>query len=257
MLKHIIMRNKWRIARVLLDDPYLSQYVPDTVWFSSKGLIKKLKRHKHIYIKPNDGLKGEGIIRVKSLSDQKYEVSYGKKVKKLNFPDMIDRVREQISGKGDFLIQKGIELATYDKRPFDIRLLLVKDLGRWHLTMITAKVAAYKNAIVTNVSYNKKLRSTDDLEFPISKVLYESDQRFNPFATFRELMDVSYQIANTLGRQFPFGILGLDLAVDKKGNIWFIEANTSPAIKPMRKTNDRKWYRIVREAQKNIEIIEP
>ncbi|MEW9669842.1 YheC/YheD family protein [Ammoniphilus sp. 3BR4] len=257
MQKHMIIRNKIRIARSLMKDPSLSKFVPDTVPFSVKKLVRMLKKHKVIYLKPNDGLKGKGIIRVKTVSDRKYEVSYGKKVRIHKFDAMVNKVIQQIGPREDYLIQQGINLATYKDRPYDIRLLLVKHLNRWHLTMISAKVAAVKNAVVTNVSFNRKWLPLEELQHSIYKVLDENDQKVRPMATLREMIDLSYQIANKLGNRFPFYMLGLDLAIDKKGKIWFIEANTSPAIKPMKQVNDRKSYLIVREALKNIEIVNP
>lgn len=257
MQKHMIIRNKMKIARVLKKDPYLSQFVPDTVSFSVKKLVKMLKMHRVIYLKPNDGLKGKGIIRVRAVSDKRYEVSYGKKVRIHRFDAMVKKVIRQIGTRDDYLIQQGIHLATYHDRPYDIRLLLVKHLNRWHLTMISAKVAAVKDAIVTNVSFNRKWLPLDELQHSIYEVLDHGGKKARPMAVLRELIDLSYQIANKLGQRFPFYMLGLDLAIDKNGKIWFIEANTSPAIKPMKQVNDRKSFKTVKEALKHIEIVNP
>ncbi|WP_164985088.1 YheC/YheD family protein [Ammoniphilus sp. CFH 90114] len=254
MLKHKVIRNKMRIARVLMKDPYLSSFIPETAWFSIKELERMLKKYKVAYVKPNKGLQGEGIIRIKSLPNKKFEISYSKKTKIKKFDSMVNKVIKLLDKRRDYLIQQGLDLATYENRPYDFRFLLVKHLDRWHLTMSSAKVAAMKDSIVTNVTYNSRWLPPDELQHSIYKVLNESDQTINPMATLRELMDLSYQIANTLGGQFPFYMLGLDLAVDKNGSIWFFEANTSPAIKPMKKVNDPKWFAIVKTALKDIEI---
>jgi D-alanine-D-alanine ligase-like ATP-grasp enzyme len=73
-------------------------------------------------------------------------------------------------------------------------------------------------------------------------LLKGTDQSLNRSETIRDLIDASQQIAQILGSRFPLNILGLDMGIDKKGYIWFIEANTKPDCKGLEMI-DRKLYR--------------
>ena len=77
----------------------------------------------------------------------------------------------------------------------------------------------------------------------IDHVLRNNDQKLNATDALWELIDVSHQIAQVLGSHFPFRIIGLDMAIDKKGHVWFIEANTDPVLKGMDRINKSLWER--------------
>jgi D-alanine-D-alanine ligase-like ATP-grasp enzyme len=54
-----------------------------------------------------------------------------------------------------------------------------------------------------------------------------------------------------LDSHFLLQIVGLDMGIDQKGNVWFIEANTKPVQKGMENL-DRKLYQKYLEAKKLI-----
>jgi len=246
------------VIQVCMKHPYLRKFVPETDWYSSKSLTRMLKKHRVVYLKPNKGLQGQGVIRIKRLSKNTYEMTSGARISMLKKKALMKHVYREISSYPDYyLVQQGIDLATYQKRPFDVRLLLIKHTGMWRLTMTCVRAAAYKNSPVTNVSYNIKLKPIEELQFPLTKVLRETDQPLNSITTLRELIDLSYQVVKTLGRHFPVSILGLDFVLDKRGKIWFIEANTNPEVEALRQINKEKDYQRFVQAKRQITIIQP
>jgi glutathione synthase/RimK-type ligase-like ATP-grasp enzyme len=61
--------TKQNVSKSLLTHQELSQNVPDTRWYSKKTLKTMLDRYKMVYVKPNNGTGGRGIMRVEKLGD--------------------------------------------------------------------------------------------------------------------------------------------------------------------------------------------
>ena len=107
-------------------------------------------------------------------------------------------------------------------------------------------VAKQKDAVVTNIS-----RGNFDLS--LEEVMQKNDQKLNPMNTIRELTDGSHQIVHVLGSRFPLLVLGLDMAIDKQGKVWFIEVNTNPDCIGLEKVNDEKSYQKYLDLKKDSE----
>ena len=115
----------------------------------------------------------------------------------------------------------------------------------WRLSLMSGVVAKRKDAVVTNIS-----RGNFDLL--LEEVLQKNDQKLNPMNTLRELIDLSHQIVHVLGSRFPLLVIGLDMAIDKQGKVWFIEANTNPDSSGLEKVNDKVSYQKYLDAKKWI-----
>ncbi|MDB4866661.1 MAG: hypothetical protein JWR03_994 [Cohnella sp.] len=225
-----------------MKDPIMRHYVPDTDWFEVSTLQKMLQTYACVYIKPDIGRKGTGIIRVKKLNDKKCEISY-QQTTSLSSPDKVySRIQKILNPNKKYIIQQGVDLATYQHRPFDVRVVLQKPLGRWRATLMSGKVAPHRSSIVTNVAKGAK-------DYNLYKLLKGIDQSLDSSAIMRDLMDSSHQIAQILSSHFPLEILGLDMGIDKKGKVWFIEANTKPDCIGLEKF-DRRLYRKYVNAKK-------
>ncbi|WP_161793384.1 YheC/YheD family protein [Cohnella kolymensis] len=227
-----------------MKDPIMKHYVPDTDWFEYSSLHKMLKTYSCVYIKPDSGNKGTGIIRVKKLNSKECEISYKKTTSRSSPDKLYSRIKKILKPEKKYIIQQGVDLATYQNRPFDVRVVLQKPLGKWRATLMSAKLAPHKSSVVTNVAKGAEDRN-------LYKLLKGTDQSLNSFAVLRDLMDASHQIAQILSSHFPLNILGLDMGIDKKGKVWFIEANTKPECSGM-KRYDGKLYRRYLHAKKII-----
>jgi hypothetical protein len=226
----------------LMNDPIMRHYVPDTDWFEHSSLQRMLQSYECVYIKPDIGRKGTGIIRVKKLNAKESEISY-KQTTSLSSPDKVySRIQKILNPNKKYIIQQGVDLATYQHRPFDVRVVMQKPLGRWRATLMSAKVAPQKSSIVTNIAKGAK-------DYNLYRILKGIDQSLNSSAIMRDLLDASHQIAQVLSSHFPLRILGLDMGIDKKGKVWFIEANTKPDSIGL-ETIDRRLYRKYRRAKK-------
>ncbi|MFC5470662.1 YheC/YheD family protein [Cohnella suwonensis] len=225
-----------------MDDPIMKHNVPDTEWFDRSSLRRMLRTYSLVYIKPDVGRKGNGIIRVKRLRAEEFEISYKQTTSLRSRDKVYSAIKELLNPDKEYIIQQGIDLATYRHRPFDVRVVLQKPLGKWRTTLMCAKLAPRRSSVVTNVSKGAK-------DYNLYRLLKGTDQRLNRSEIIRNLIDVSKQIAQILGSHFPLKILGLDMGIDKRGNIWFIEANTKPDCQGLKKI-DRRLYRKYLRAKK-------
>lgn len=241
-MKHTLISSKMKKGKPLLDDPDLSHHVPVTSWFHDDTLTKMLRTFSVLYVKPDRGSSGTGIIRIKRLNRSEYLVSYKNKAIKCSGKNILSEVKKRMLRGRKYIIQQGIKLATYHKKPFDLRIVLQKPSEEWLLTWMSAKVAPRSSSIVTNVA--KGARDAN-----INKILRGVDQSLNDTKILKKLTSVSYKIADKLGSRFPVNMLGLDMGVDKKGKVWFIEANTNPSFRGLKRF-DPIQYRKYLDAKK-------
>lgn len=230
MIYHKNVRSKMKKTRALLDHPIILQHVPETDWFDSLILMDMLARHRVVYIKPNTGFQGNRVMRVQKVNEFECMLSRISSSKNILLTDVSSELKA-IMGKRKYIIQQGIDLATYDNCPFDIRMVMQKPYTTWQLSLTSAKVASREDAVVTNVAKGAQ-------DYPLNDILQKYDQRQDPMVDLRELVDLAHQIAHLLGAKFPFRIIGLDMAIDKQGKLWFIEANTKPQCARCEQVND-------------------
>ncbi|GGE04546.1 hypothetical protein GCM10011571_01990 [Marinithermofilum abyssi] len=89
---------------------------------------------------------------------------------------------------------------------------------------------------------------------PLGKVL--AANKLNETEISRELANLAHQISHTLGSYYGMRVLGVDMAVDKKGKVWFIEANTNPVVRRLFKDfGNKQMYQKVLHTQKYIEAM--
>jgi len=242
-MKHKYILSKMKKERPLTQDSKLANHVPNTKWLSSSALSSMLKKYSTLYVKPNTGSSGKGIIRIRRISDSSCAISYKRDTVKCTIKDAMSVLKKRMLRGSKYIVQQGISLATYKGRPFDLRIVLQYTDYRWNITWMSAKVASSKNAVVTNVAQGAKDKK-------IETTINGADQNFSASKKIPELKALSYRIAKKLKAKFPVGLLGLDMGIDKSGKIWFIEANTNPSFHGLRKFDPVQYKRYLKAKRK-------
>lgn len=222
-----------------MGDEFISPHVPKTEWFHAASFQSMFRAFPTLYIKPDKGSSGLGIIRVKRLNDSQSLISFSNTSKRCINEKLLVEIRKRMHPQKKYIIQQGIQLATYHRRPFDVRVVLQKPLNKWQLTWMSAKIAPRATSFVTNVA-----RGAVDAK--LIGTIEGSDQSLNKRKILAELKNVSHRIASKLGSRFPIRIVGLDMAIDKKGKLWFIEANTNPSFHGLSKFDPQQYQRYLR-----------
>jgi len=238
-IRHRYIYSKMLKGKPLMRDRHLSRHMPVTEWYREDTLYRMLNFFPVLYIKPDNGSSGNGIIRVRRLNGYECQVSYRNSTHKCMIHRLASEVRKRMLPRKKYIIQQGLSLATCRNRPFDLRVVLLRPANRWILTWMSAKIARRPDAVVTNVAKGAR----DALLMP---TLRSADQRLDAARLRKEIESLSYRIVYKLGSYFPFRQIGLDLAIDKKGKIWYIEANTNPNFHGLEKLDPVQYRRHMR-----------
>jgi hypothetical protein len=214
--------GKMVIHHLLQQNQNLIPHLPDTISASKKHLIKMMEKHQELIVKPNSGSLGGGIVKVTRISDVAWEMSYNDKKSgeckkevflKDGFPPLLEK---KVLNKR-YIIQQRIPLATYQGRPFDMRVSVQRNgTGEWQVTGIVGKVAR-TDGFVTNVAKGGSCKSLEIL-------LRESRKVFED--VYHAIEELSLNIVKELSIQFPhLADVGLDVGITEEGFPMFIECN--------------------------------
>ena len=196
-------------------------FLPDTVPLEGiNRVLDMLKRHDTVYVKPVWGSLATGIIRIK-LHSQGYFVTITG-IAPANYPNentMIAGIKRHLPRHG--IVQQGLDLVSPGGRLLDFRLVVQKDIsGKWSVTGIVAR-AGEQGLHVSNMA-------TGGFPLPVEhalKILFGDNAR-EVFMRMEELTTLGVAVGESLDHGgLLIGDLGLDIAYDKRGHPWVIEAN--------------------------------
>ncbi|MBW4084802.1 YheC/YheD family protein [Paenibacillus sp. S150] len=259
--------SKWAKTKVILQNRQLSIFIPETRKYSLEALAELLGIYGTVYVKPDRGTYGSGVMRVEqrtlhlSPSEQQpindctpnneladseepvieqkvmYILRYAKDAEAFSSPQelhaaLLPRIRGRI-----YLIQQGIDLLCRQDRPFDLRVLTQKNLsGAWETTGMLGRVAAPQK-VVTNYHSGGSIFSVNDL-------LKEHMSPGEITTTIQQLKSLGVKIAAQLETAYP-GLkeIGLDVAIDPHHDLWLLEVNTLPSIIVFSSFQNKAIYR--------------
>lgn len=222
--------NKWNLFEWLKESRATSKHVPKTRRLrSANTLIAMLRNHDSLYLKPENGKAGKGIMRLKYRSDAplpyRLQIQSGKKNVTYKAAS-IDRLWARIGkekGTARYIVQQAIGLAAYHGRPFDLRVLVQKNgRGAWAVTGIGARLAGAKS-ITTHVPRG------GSIEEP-ANMLEGTFGEDRAAAILKNVPTTALLIARQIERasETMLGEMSMDLGVDEEGGLWFFEANSRP-----------------------------
>jgi hypothetical protein len=200
------------------------QHLPHTIEMTSIDSLKQmLAQFSQLYIKPINSKAGVGIMKVqkheKSLHLYTHNKKRGQTYKQL---DALWSAIQRLKIKSPYVIQQGISLAHISRQPFDVRVLCQKNkTGDWELTGAGVRVAG-KNRITTHVPNGGRIES---LNTALKSAFGSQKSR----RLRKEIEAMALSIARELEKKYALlGEMSMDIGVDKKGALWFFEANAKP-----------------------------
>ncbi|WP_276624442.1 YheC/YheD family protein [Syntrophomonas wolfei] len=222
--------GKWQTYRVITQNPALVPFIPDTRLVNSFSQVDRMiKKYTAVYLKPVAGSQGRNIVRVvKKKNDSVYQYQYqlnGRLVK--GSASSLAQLRsclKPIMGNRTYIAQKQINLLQSAGNIIDVRILVQKDhSGIWDVTGMACRVGR-PGSITSNISAGgsgQKLEITLREKFPDQEKQQE---------IIEKLRFVAVEACRTLeGSIGSSGEMGVDIGIDKGGQVWFIEANLRPA----------------------------
>lgn len=233
-MKHIqsIVTSKLLKTKLLLHHPELAKHIPATRPFTRCHLLRMLERYRMVYVKPDRGSLGIGVMRVEKRGSS-YRYQSGVRLFMFRtYEELFRSVSKRIGGKR-YLIQQGIHMLTYTKCPFDFRVMIQRNPSRkWEPTGTVGRVA-HPRKVVTNGSQGSTIYPAADLLKP--------HVRDGKTAGLLDRMNrIARLTAALFSRTYPaMNELGLDIAVDRSLTPWILEVNTRPDPCPFTKLKQR------------------
>jgi glutathione synthase/RimK-type ligase-like ATP-grasp enzyme len=217
-----IFGNKWRVHRLLHRHPGVSPHLPHTSRCRGPaGIASMVRRHGTVYLKPVAGAKGRGIMRLQRVAAGRFRLQTASRTYRGSLRQVAARAWRRAGRR--YLVQQGIDLASPFGQPGDLRLVVQKDgRGSWQVTGGAMRVAAV-GSITSNLHRGGHAVA---LEEAVRRVVGEG--RYEPtLATINRLaLDVARTVEAAAG---PSGEMGIDLALDRSGRVWFLETNSKLA----------------------------
>lgn len=237
------LANKWSMHQILSENEGIRPFLPVTVRFSSvQELLKFIKKHTLVYVKPKNGTGGRGILRIEQLGPDLFLLQGRNHQRTIIAPYRASE--KQLSIKlhtlklsPDYVVQQGIQLTLKDGRVHDYRLLIQKNgRGEWEVTGCAGRIGPHRS-ITSNLHGGGSAVSQDKLlayRFPLPEKTEAIKKEMNNFA---------YKLADFLETKFgKLCELGMDIAVDPKGNVWLLEVNPKPSREVFRKIGEIATY---------------
>ncbi len=223
--------DKWRTHQILFNDKETREFLPDTRKLGNPGIIHDmLERYGAVYLKPKANSLGNEILRVdRTEAGQYYFVHQTLNQERregqvADCQQLLDQL-PPVEDTGVYLVQQSVPLARCSGHPFDLRLLMQKNRrGLWQRTGLAARIAG-TGSITTHLFYG-------GTRCQAGLALREASRthRFSLQKVEKQLKKLELAVPAAIETYYglPFGELEMDVGVDKKGKVWFFEANSKP-----------------------------
>ncbi|WP_135549088.1 YheC/YheD family endospore coat-associated protein [Paenibacillus cymbidii] len=236
--------HKWGVYQTLAGDDAVKPHLPRTEKYRSEAdLLRYLKEFPLVYLKPEDGTGGRGIIRIRRLEDGLFVLQGRDRSRRIVGPHKLKQ--EQIAArlrswemKDRYLIQQGISIALKDGRVHDYRLLIQKNgKGEWQVTGCAGRVGP-AGSITSNLHGG-------GAAVPMRRLMR---QRFGSETKIADIESTLGKLSHNVARRLEqhYGQLcelALDIAIDPQGGVWLLEVNPKPAREVFRRIGESETYR--------------
>ncbi|MGF7185239.1 glutathione synthase/RimK-type ligase-like ATP-grasp enzyme [Desulfitispora alkaliphila] len=228
--------NKWDTYQAIKKFEETAEFMPNTELLTLTNLKKFMRKYETCYIKHNYSYFGRKVFRIETSGRWYLLKTGGSVIKSWKFTSLkaLYSFLHKNIGR-DLIIQQQIYLAKRGEAPFDMRILVQKNsIGKWTVSGVNFRIAK-PGAIVTNFAAGSKdifIRPGDSLIHP--KLSWENLEEF----TFK----AAHAMENHMG---SLGEIGFDVALDREGKLWVIEANSRPNYAAYREAPEDVYKQIL------------
>lgn len=221
--------NKADVYRLLDNDPEALLHLPESVSNPTSAKIKEmLEKYQFLYYKPGGGSLGIGIYRLTFHPKRGYFARYRRGsenvlVRYSSFQSLMRMLQARLGSRmNQYVAQQGIRLVEIDNCPLDFRFHMHKNgSNQWVTAGIGAKKAG-RGSVTTHIKSGGSLMTP---EHALSRAFGDNSE-----SILQKAKAVAVKLSEAIERNYPhrLGELGLDIGIDKTGNVWMFEANAKP-----------------------------
>ena len=220
--KKEIGHNKYKMHRIFSEESEFVPYLPTTKKATIANLKKMMEQYTELILKPASGSLGGGIMKLSKDEFGIWHLVYPiakRKWSELTFKDEIPRLITDLFRKKRHIIQEKIELATYQERPFDLRVVVQRNhTGNWVVAGILCKVSPSKEQFVTNINKGGSSLSFD--------TVLKDHPYLSYIKSYEAISHLTLKMAKHLEKYTDhIADLAFDMALNKEGHPYFIESN--------------------------------
>ncbi|MDT8861212.1 YheC/YheD family protein [Alkalihalobacillus sp. MEB130] len=224
--------SKWDVYKRLVKNKKLQPFLPLTKFFSNASDISKedfkkiIKEKRRIYVKAVQGSRGKKVVRVEKIRNGYCFSHFNNQLTSVhakNKKEVLTLLKD-FFGSRSVIVQEGIDLLELDEQFIDMRAELQRNgQGELEVVAIPVRVGQKSSPISTH---------GDSFTFEDFYKIILSYSEEEVVELRKKLDDVLKLFYKALEKEYgPFGELGIDIALDKDGNIWYIECNAQSAKK--------------------------
>lgn len=231
--------DKWEVYKHLVQHEDMKPYIPFTALYREPyDLIEIFDKSSTIYIKSCCGSNGREVVRVIKSGDKSYHLSYFHGIlveyKLKSLEELVDKI-ETIFKKKKIILQSAIDVIELDGRNIDMRATVQRN-GSGELGIYSHPVRlGQKGCPITSTKSGSTVYMFDNF---FSKHYNYTEEYITELKTKVDEMLIKSYIY-TEEAYGSFGELGIDFAIDKNGNVWFIECNAKPGKDSMYLSYDK------------------
>lgn len=220
--------SKWQMYQMLKKNETLKEYLPETARLKGNEILGKfLNKYTNVILKPIGLSRGRGICIMRKVNDKVFIRDYRDGTRMMESTFTENEAIEYIEGRKfhekRYIIQPYIKLAKINGSPWDVRVVMQKDVNNeWNCHGIECRVAGMGD-LVTNISRGGKALSLSEAV----------NQSFGPVTNISIIKGTLVKICKLLsevleGEDENLAELGIDIAMDVDQNFWIIESNVRP-----------------------------
>lgn len=212
-------------------------------------IISSIEKYEKIVIKPSAGIRGRNVYFLVK-EGEKYVIGYQTKQKEVFYDGLKDFFEEFIQGNR-YILQKYISSRTKQNDPFDCRIHVEKNgEGKWDSAKNYIRIGIGQS-VISNVNQGGGI------------------SELKPFlkANFDNKWEMIYNNLNQLANTLPYKIeqmrnthimsLGLDIGIDKSGELYLFEINDGPATETVKSEVAMlrsKYYKYILENEFDMKV---
>ena len=225
--------GKWPLYKNLSKYPEIKSYLPYTTLYNTfDDILSMLDKYHFIFLKSSYGSRGIEVLSIEK-TDNQYRVDFfDNELKLIYAQDVLELKRyiedfideKKTSGRQTFIIQQGIRLIKYNGHSIDFRIDIVKnEEGKWECSNAYG-IYSTGNSKITNFCVGGTQEIFKDI-YPKVKAMHKNID----LPTEETIMATIEKIGTFIEKSFgPHGEIGIDMALDDTGKLWFIEGNAKP-----------------------------